>query len=66
MLDVFEVEKVLPQFRFADLVRRLMIMCGQLAHGSAYTPPEFAPPDRGVADTRSFSFVVRSWLHLQK
>jgi len=34
MLDVFEVEKVLPQLRFADLVRRLMIMCGQLAHGS--------------------------------
>src|SRR6266849_8676394 len=34
MLDVFEVEKVLPQFRFADSVRRLMIMCGQLAHGS--------------------------------
>jgi hypothetical protein len=34
MLDVLEVEKVLPQFRFADLVRRLMIMCGQLAYGS--------------------------------
>jgi len=34
MLDVFEVEKVLPQFRFADPVRRLMIMCGQLAYGS--------------------------------
>jgi len=34
MLDVFEVEKILPQFRFADLVRRLMIMCGQLAYRS--------------------------------
>jgi len=34
MLDVLEVEKVLPQLRFTDLVRRLMIMCGQLAYGS--------------------------------
>jgi hypothetical protein len=34
MLDVLEEEEILPQFRFADLVRRLMIMCGQLAYGS--------------------------------
>ena len=34
MLDVLEVEKVLPQFRLADLVRRLVIMFGQLAYGS--------------------------------
>jgi hypothetical protein len=34
MFAVLEEEEVLPQFRFADLVRRLMIVCGQLAYGS--------------------------------
>ena len=34
MLDVLNEEEVLAQFGFGDLVRRLMIMCGQLAYGT--------------------------------
>ncbi len=34
MLDVLDEEEMLAQLRFADLVRRLMIMRGQLVHGS--------------------------------
>ncbi len=32
MLDVLEMEKVLPQFFLRDQVRRLVIMFGELAH----------------------------------
>jgi hypothetical protein len=34
MFDILEVKKVLAKFFLGDQVRRLVIMCGELAHGS--------------------------------
>jgi hypothetical protein len=60
MLDVLEEEEILPQFRFADLVRRLMIMCGQLAHGSGV---RFLSSLRQTAELQTLDHSLSQFAH---